>query len=163
MSCGVGGRRGSDLVLLWLWRRLAATVPIPPLAWEPPYATGVALKKREREEQGDQLVSRPSVTHPSPVPKARSSGVLCGLALEAIAISPAEDGPVLALLPEPGPTQPLAGSSLRPEPQNILASSGGPSRGPCPPGEQGSGVCPRATWSLDLCLLGRDSWLGRPT
>ena len=28
MSCGVGCRRGSDLVLLWFWRRLAAVAPI---------------------------------------------------------------------------------------------------------------------------------------
>ena len=42
MSCGVGCRRGSDPVLLWLWRRLAATAPIRPLAWEPPYAAGAA-------------------------------------------------------------------------------------------------------------------------
>ena len=26
-----------------------ATAPILPLAWEPPYATGAALKKKERE------------------------------------------------------------------------------------------------------------------
>ena len=44
MSCGAGRRRGSNLALLWPWRRLAATVPIKPLAWEPPHATGVALK-----------------------------------------------------------------------------------------------------------------------
>ena len=42
MSCGVGYRLGSDPVLLWLWRRLAATAPIQPLAWEPPYAAGAA-------------------------------------------------------------------------------------------------------------------------
>ena len=30
--------------MLWLWRRLAATTPIRPLAWEPPYAVGAALK-----------------------------------------------------------------------------------------------------------------------
>ena len=42
---GVGCRRGSDPELLWLWRRLAAAAPIQPLAWEPPYAVGVALKK----------------------------------------------------------------------------------------------------------------------
>ena len=46
MNCGVGPRRGSDLVLLWLWCRLAAAVPIRPLAWEPPYATHVVLKKK---------------------------------------------------------------------------------------------------------------------
>ena len=32
----------NDPALLWLWRRLVATAPIRPLAWEPPYATGVA-------------------------------------------------------------------------------------------------------------------------
>ena len=34
MSYGVGYRRGSNLVLLWLWYRLAAVAPIQPLAWE---------------------------------------------------------------------------------------------------------------------------------
>ena len=45
MSCGVGHRHGLDLTLLWLWCRLAATALIGPLALEPPYATGTALKK----------------------------------------------------------------------------------------------------------------------
>ena len=44
MSCGVDLRRSSEPVLLWLWHRPAATALIRPLAWEPPYATGVALK-----------------------------------------------------------------------------------------------------------------------
>ena len=48
MSCGVGCKRGSDLALLWLWRRLAATAPIQLLAWEPPYAVGAALEKAKR-------------------------------------------------------------------------------------------------------------------
>ena len=34
MSCGVGHRLGLDLLLLWLWRRLAAVALIQPLAWE---------------------------------------------------------------------------------------------------------------------------------
>ena len=34
-----------DLALPWLWCRLSATAPIQPLAWEPLYATGVALKR----------------------------------------------------------------------------------------------------------------------
>ena len=46
MSCGVGPRCGLDLVLLWLWPRLAAVAPIRHLAWEPPYAVGAALKKK---------------------------------------------------------------------------------------------------------------------
>ena len=53
MSWGLGRRVGSDLALLWLWRRPAAVAPIRPLAWEPPYAAGAALKrpkKKEREE-----------------------------------------------------------------------------------------------------------------
>ena len=51
MSCGVGRRWGSDPVLLWLWYRLAATDPMRPLAWVPPYATGVALEKATRQKQ----------------------------------------------------------------------------------------------------------------
>ena len=47
VSCGVGCRRGSDLALLWLWCRMAAVAPIPPLAWEPPYAAGVSLKRQK--------------------------------------------------------------------------------------------------------------------
>ena len=38
MSCDIGHRRGSDPALLW--SRPAATAPIRPLAWEPPYAGG---------------------------------------------------------------------------------------------------------------------------
>ena len=44
MSFGVGHRCGSDLALLWLWRRLAAAALIPSLAQELPYAAGTALK-----------------------------------------------------------------------------------------------------------------------
>ena len=47
MSCGVGCRLPSDPVLLWLWCRLVATARIRPLAWEPPYAVGVALEKEK--------------------------------------------------------------------------------------------------------------------
>ena len=46
-SCGVGRRCGSDLVLLWLWCRGAAVALIRLLAWEPPYAMGVALKSKK--------------------------------------------------------------------------------------------------------------------
>ena len=51
MSCGVGRRCGSDLILLWVWCRLAATAPVRPLAWEPPYATGVALEKAKKDKK----------------------------------------------------------------------------------------------------------------
>ena len=46
MSCGVGHRCSSDP--LWLWRRLAATAPIRPLAWEPPCAEVAALKSKNK-------------------------------------------------------------------------------------------------------------------
>ena len=47
MSCGIGHRCGSDLVLLWLWCRLVAAAPIHPLPWKPSYAAGVALKRKK--------------------------------------------------------------------------------------------------------------------
>ena len=60
MSCGVGCRRGSDPALLWLWCRLAATAPVRPLAWEPPYAAGVAQKNGKRPKKKIVLNSRQS-------------------------------------------------------------------------------------------------------
>ena len=51
MSCGGDHRRSWDLVLLWLWHRPAATALIRPLAWEPPYATGVALKSQKQKQK----------------------------------------------------------------------------------------------------------------
>ena len=44
MNFHVGGRHGSDLVLLW--HRPAAVALIGALAWEPPYASGVAHKRQ---------------------------------------------------------------------------------------------------------------------
>ena len=57
MSCGVGCRCGTDPTLLWLWCRVAATVLIQALAWEPPYAVAAALKrqkiKRKKKKKED--------------------------------------------------------------------------------------------------------------
>ena len=50
VGCGVGCRHSSDPALLWLWGRLAATAPIGPLAWQPLYAAGEALK-RQRDQK----------------------------------------------------------------------------------------------------------------
>ena len=55
MSCGVGHRRASDLALLWLWCRLAATAPIPPLAWEPPYAMGIAQEMENKKTNQEEI------------------------------------------------------------------------------------------------------------
>ena len=38
-----------DPVWLWLWCRLAAAALILSLAWEPPYAVGVALKRQKKK------------------------------------------------------------------------------------------------------------------
>ena len=54
MTCGVGHRRGSDMSLLWLWCRPAVVAPIRPIAWEPPYATGVALKGQKTKKKQKQ-------------------------------------------------------------------------------------------------------------
>ena len=51
MSCGVGRRSSLDPPLLWLRRRPVATALIGPLAWEPPYAAGVALKCQKQKKQ----------------------------------------------------------------------------------------------------------------
>ena len=40
-----------DLALLWLWCRPAAAGPIQPLAWEPPYATNVVLKRQKKTKK----------------------------------------------------------------------------------------------------------------
>ena len=51
MSCGLGWRCGLDLALLWMWDRPVAVAPIQPLAWEPPYAAGMALKETKDKRQ----------------------------------------------------------------------------------------------------------------
>ena len=58
LPCGVGHRRGSDLVLLWLWCRPAATALIRPLVWEPLCAAGAALKKPKNKNK-----NKPQNTH----------------------------------------------------------------------------------------------------
>ena len=58
MSCGVGRRRILDPALLWLWRRLAAAARIRPLAWEPPYTTGVAQEMSKREKKNFSIIVR---------------------------------------------------------------------------------------------------------
>ena len=56
MSCAAGHRHGSDPELLWLWCRLVVTAPIGPLAWEPPYAMGSALKRQKTKQTNKNVV-----------------------------------------------------------------------------------------------------------
>ena len=56
VSCGVGHRHGSAPV--WLW--LAAVALILPLAWEPPYTAGTALKSQKKKGGGEKKETLPA-------------------------------------------------------------------------------------------------------
>ena len=45
-------------VLLWLWCRPAATAPIRPLAWEPPYAMRTALEMTKRQKKKEKKTNK---------------------------------------------------------------------------------------------------------
>ena len=47
-----------DRALLWLWCRLVGTAPIQPLSWEPPYASGLALKKERKQKERNHKLSQ---------------------------------------------------------------------------------------------------------
>ena len=53
MSCGVGYRHSLDLVAVTV-HQPAATAPICPLAWELPYATGVARKRQKKKKEEEE-------------------------------------------------------------------------------------------------------------
>ena len=56
MNCGVDSRHGLDLALLQLWHRLTDIAPIRPLALEPPYATGAAMKRQKTKAKKKKKV-----------------------------------------------------------------------------------------------------------
>ena len=58
MSCSIGCRHDLDPMLLWLWLWPAAVAPIRPLAWEPPSASGAALKSKNKQ------INKKPPTHP---------------------------------------------------------------------------------------------------
>ena len=62
ISCGVGHRCIVDLALPWLCLWLAAVALITPLAWEPPYAAGMALKKKKKKMKQKKAKKRKSTT-----------------------------------------------------------------------------------------------------
>ena len=45
--------------LLWLLCRPAAAALIQPLAWEPPCAAGMALKKQKNKNKNNKMKSKP--------------------------------------------------------------------------------------------------------
>ena len=67
MRRGVGCRGGSDPELLWLWCRLAAVASIQLLAWELPYAVGLALKRPKKKKGMEIMKLRPKNMKKMPV------------------------------------------------------------------------------------------------
>ena len=57
MSCGIGHRRDSDPMLLWLWHRPEATALIGPPPWEPPYAVGAGLEKKKIKSNKIRIIT----------------------------------------------------------------------------------------------------------
>ena len=76
MSCGVGRRRSSDLVLLWLWCRPVAAALIRPLARELPWATGLALKRQKKNQLTRALPKRVHILAPPSFLRMDSSSLL---------------------------------------------------------------------------------------
>ena len=74
MSCGVGFRRGSDLVLLWLWRRLTATARIQHLSREPPYAVGAAPNRQKRGKKEGTYLNIIKAVYDKPTPNIILNG-----------------------------------------------------------------------------------------
>ena len=52
-----------DLLLLWLWCRPAAVAPTGPLAWEPTYAGGAALKSKKKKKKEKKTIYRALSAH----------------------------------------------------------------------------------------------------
>ena len=90
MSCGVGGRRGSDVTLLWLWYRPVATTVIRPLAWEPPYTVGVAIKRLKKKSywwETPSLEVFPSLSPSSVFQRQIHGGRKKGIHLKFLSVS----------------------------------------------------------------------------
>ena len=45
-------------MLLWLWHRPAALALIRSLGWEPPYVTGVALKRQKKAKKKQKQIQK---------------------------------------------------------------------------------------------------------
>lgn len=77
MTCGVGHRHGSDLVLVWLWYRPAAIAPIGPLAWDPLYAAGAALKSKKKKERKRKKKKKKETPVKNDLLEAKYHAILC--------------------------------------------------------------------------------------
>ena len=92
LSCSVGHKCGSDLALLWC--KPAATAPIWPLAWEPPYNVSVALKTNRQTNK--KMLAGPTELPPEAPAESLS------LHLPASSVLAGGSGPVSAsVFPQP--------------------------------------------------------------
>ena len=93
VSCGVGRRHGWDPVLLWLWCRPAAVALIRPLAWEPPYASREALKrKKKRKERGVKNVLSLKTLDDFRIVKGKQVPLACWLLESRLKLEPRTGG-----------------------------------------------------------------------
>ena len=63
MSFSVACKHDLDPALLWLWCRPGASALIGPLAWELPYATGTAVKRKKKNFCSSKLLLE--IYHPN--------------------------------------------------------------------------------------------------
>ena len=80
MSHDVGRSRGSDLALLWLWCRAAATAPIRPLVWDS-ICPKCGPKKTKRQKKKKKNVLNESIEiillHLNPWVQTSLFNILC--------------------------------------------------------------------------------------
>ena len=74
-------------MLLWLWRRPVAIVPIGSLAWEPPYAEGAAQEEAKRQKKMEPVKKKTKTGVPvvaqwlaNPTRNHEVAGLIPGLA-----------------------------------------------------------------------------------
>jgi len=87
VSYGVGCRHGLDPALLWLWRRQAATAPIRPLAWEPPYAMGAAQEMAKRQKENKNKKNKKYIKKKNPPKMEKHFNMLTNYIAYQIGIS----------------------------------------------------------------------------
>ena len=60
-ECSIGPRRVLEPRLLWLWCKLAPAALIQTLAWELPYAAGLALRNKQKYWHGYLCIATPQL------------------------------------------------------------------------------------------------------
>ena len=85
--------------MLWLWWRPAAVAPIQPLAWEPPYAAGVAIKSKKKRKEKRKTKTEENMEYSYNGFNVSSLPVLLCLSSLGLLISPLIMGHISYLCP----------------------------------------------------------------